>query len=55
MVWLLSLLIVAVTSLAALLLLAWCAQYATSWLLPNPRRGNVHLSRHNPKPFHAQA
>lgn len=54
MVLLFSLLIVAVSSLAALVLLAWCVQYATGWLLPTRRDGTVQMNPHNPKPFHAQ-
>jgi hypothetical protein len=54
MVLLFSLLIVAVSSFAALLLLTWCVQYATGWLLPTRRDEITPLSPHNVKPIHAR-
>ena len=54
MVLLYSLVIVAISSLSGLMLLAWCVQYATSWLLPPAKDAGVSLPPHNPKPYHAR-
>lgn len=54
MILLFSILIVAVTSLVALLLLTWFVQSATGWLLPPRRTTHIPLTNHNPRPYHAR-
>lgn len=55
MLWFLSLLIVAVSSVAALLTLTWFIQYATHWLLPPDRRADAGRINPNPRPYHVKA
>lgn len=54
MVLLFSILIVAVSSLVALLLLTWFVQAGTGWLLPPRRTPHIRLPNHNPRPYHAR-
>jgi hypothetical protein len=54
MVLLFSVLIVAVSSVAILLLLTWFVQYATGWLLPSRKTPHLPLTNHNPRPYHAR-